>query len=209
MSAFLHIGQIIELDATGFGAGALLRDGDRGTVLTGAIINGFGNWEHKILWHRTGKETTMVQERLRLFEDPMDRPGRDKDAFTTVQALSVVLKEEQPHALSEVLREMERARMTAEDWRGAMVSPYGNDSDTRDPHYRNLSWREFGQEKNEMCDHLCNVIDGAEDILSEGRRQIRMAWNDPRADSRAPLTAAYNAMCEAEETLRDNDSDSE
>ena len=209
MSARFRIGQIIELDAMGFGAGALLRDGDRGTVLTEAMMNSFGNLEHKILWHRIGKETTMVQERLRLFEDPMDRPGRDQDAFTTVQALSVVLREEQPHALSEVLREMERARMTAEDWRGALESPYGNHSDTRNPDYRHLTWREFGQERNEMCDHLATINNDAEEILVRARRQIRMGWNDPNCGLQ-PLTAAYNNMCDVEHILRDDsDSDSE
>ena len=209
MSARFRIGQIIELDAMGFGAGALLRDGDRGTVLTEAMMNSFGNLEHKILWHRIGKETTMVQERLRLFEDPMDRPGRDKDAFTTMQALSVILREEQPHALSEVLREMERARMTAEDWRGKLESPYGNNSNTRDPHYRHLTWREFGEERNEMCDTLSTINDEAQSILEEARMRIRMVWDDPGADRRAPLTAAYNAMCDAEHILRDSDSDSD
>ena len=41
-------------------------------------------------------------------------------SFSTMQALQIVLKEEQSHAMTEVLREMERARMTAEDRRGAL-----------------------------------------------------------------------------------------
>ncbi len=47
----------------------------------------------------------------------------------------------------------------------------------------------------------------AEDTLSEARRDIRSALQDPKTDYRAALTAAYNAMCDAERQLRDNDSE--
>ena len=46
-------------------------------------------------------------------------------AVETMQALRAVLQEEETHAMEEVRRELERARMTAEDLRGAAFSPYG------------------------------------------------------------------------------------
>ena len=131
--------------------------------------------------------------------------GGETDAFLTTEALRVVLQEEQPAALSEVLREMERARMMAEDWRGAMESPYGNRVDTRDPNHRMLSWREIGQERNETCDYLATVNAEAREALVEARGEIRVALDDPGSDRRAALTAAYNAMREAETTLNDDE----
>ena len=142
--------------------------------------------------------------------------GGETDAFLTMEALRVVLQEEQPAALSEALRDMERARMMAEDWRGAMESPYGNNPDTRDPNYRRLSWREFGQMRNEVCDQLATVIAEAREVnaeareaLVEARGEIRVALDDPGSDRRArtvALTVAYNAMVDAERTLSDDES---
>ena len=125
--------------------------------------------------------------------------------FLNMEALRVVLQEEQPAALSEALRDMERARMMAEDWRGAMESPYGNRVDTRDPNHRMLSWREIGQERNETCDYLATVNAEARDALVEARGEIRVALDDPGSDRRAALTTAYNAMREAERTLLSDD----
>ena len=42
-------------------------------------------------------------------------------SFATAEALRIVLREEQPAAMAEVLLDMERARMTAEDYRGAIL----------------------------------------------------------------------------------------
>ncbi len=136
--------------------------------------------------------------------------------FLNMEALRVVLQEEQPAALSEALRDMERARMMAEDWRGAMESPYGNNSDTRDPNYRRLSWREFGQERNEMCDQLATVNAEAGEALVEARREIRVALDDPGSDCweirrarTAALIAAYNAIFDTERILLDESSSDE
>ena len=110
--------------------------------------------------------------------------------------------------LEDTTLEMERARMAAEDWCGKMVSPYGTNHHTRDPRRRCLSWREFGEDRNEMCLHLVyEVMEPAQDTLSQARRNIRMAWQDPNTDYPTALKTAYNAMCDAERQLRDNDSD--
>ncbi len=136
-----------------------------------------------------------------------------RDAVASqIAALNVAYNRFQEHEaralkrkLAETTLEMERARMSAEDARGAMVSPYCNNYHTTDPRYRHLSWREFGTERNDMCDHLVhNVTHPAEEILQGARKKIRMVWRDPASSREAALTAAYNAMCDAEKCLRDN-----
>ena len=47
----------------------------------------------------------------------------------TTAALRVVLAEEEPRAMTEVLRDLERARMTAEDYRGAVLELLQSDDE--------------------------------------------------------------------------------
>ena len=95
--------------------------------------------------------------------------------------------------------------MSAEDSRSAMASACSSNYHTKDLRYRRICWREFGTERNEMCDHLVYNIKGpAKEILQETREEIRMVWRDPANSREAALTAAYNAMCDAEKHLRDN-----
>jgi len=101
-----------------------------------------------VRWHKTGRATEMVEDRLKIYTNPADAPGRSHGSFSTMQALQIVLKEEQPHAMTEVLREMERARMTAEDLRGKTLSHYTGDSRTRF-----LTWRECAQGAVEPMDN--------------------------------------------------------
>ena len=138
-----------------------------------------------------------------------------EDPALQIAALTTVYEKLQDPAMQNLKRkledttlEMERAQMTAEDWRRKMVSPYGTNHHTRDPRHRFLSWREFGQERDDMCNHLVyEVMEPAQDTLLQARRSIRTAWQDPNTDYRKTLTAAHNAMCDAERQLRDNDSD--
>ena len=51
------------------------------------------------------------------------RPGVASGSFATMQALRVVLQEGESHAMEEVRLDLERARMTAEDLRGAAFLP--------------------------------------------------------------------------------------
>jgi len=61
-------------------------------------------------------------------------------AFRTVEALRVVLSEARDHAMEEVVRDMERARMTAEDYaQGNARAPDGGawrDTERRMKYYR-------------------------------------------------------------------------
>ena len=58
----------------------------------------------------------MEASRLRVYVGPMDAPGRAKGSFETMEALRAVLKEGKSHMMEEVRRELERARMKAEDY---------------------------------------------------------------------------------------------
>ena len=123
------IGQTVEvsdpngLDGCGYGGYMYL---DRGTV-----INTFGYALVKIKMHKTRLHYTNTlyayADCLRLYVNPLDVPGRNKRSYETMQALSIVLQEETPHAMQDVCRELERARMTAEDYSegNSRMSPDG------------------------------------------------------------------------------------
>ena len=102
--------------------------------------------------------------------------------------------------------------MTAEDlpWRlrDAMRSPYTTNG--MPPHTRTLSWREFGIERNDRCDHVTfNVIEPAKELLQDARREIVTALSAPSLDSKAAMSAAHNAMLAVERRLEDDSDASE
>ena len=111
--------------------------------------------------------------------------------------------------LEDTTLEMERARMEREDLRAASFSPYGTNYTPGvrvrdDPNWRYQTWREFGQERDDMCNHLVyEVMEPAQDTLLQALRNVETAWQDPNTYYRNALIAAYNAMCNAERQLRD------
>ena len=118
------IGQTVEvsdpngLDGFEYGGYMYL---DRGTV-----IHTIGKSLVKLNMHKTRLHYSNTlyawADCLRLYV-PLDAPGRNKRSYETMQALNIVLLEETPPAMKEVIRELEhtrrdveRARMTAEDY---------------------------------------------------------------------------------------------
>jgi hypothetical protein len=104
------------------------------------------------------------------------------DAFAAVEALRIVLREEQPAAMADVLLDMERACMTAEDYRGAVLSPYltGCHPDA----LRLRTWKEFGKERNQRCDHITfNVIEPATQALDQMCSDLRTKLTAPGSTS--------------------------
>ena len=136
-------------------------------------------------------------------------------ALSNLNALSVAMHAEQDVAvralklqLEEKQLALERARMSAEDARAAMASPYSTND--LPPHRRTLSWREFGIERNDRCDHVTfNVIEPAKELLHDARNELRTALSAPILDSKAAMSAAHNAMLAAECCLEDNSDASE
>ena len=135
-------------------------------------------------------------------------------AFRTVEALRVVLSEARDPAMEEVVRNLERARMTAEDLRGAAFSTYGTSEYyryTKDPRYRLLTWREFGIERNEMTATLGDRMGRAEDLMEDARAGALRAVdsNGSREDFRVALIRTNNLLVVAVRELNDEDSESE
>ena len=131
-------------------------------------------------------------------------------ALSNLNALSVAMRAEQDVAvralklqLEEKQLALERARMSTEDARAAMASPYSFEGVS-------LSWREFGMERNARCDHATfNVIEPAKALLHDARNELRTALSAPILDSKAVMSAAHNAMHAAECCLEDNSDASE
>ena len=118
--------------------------------------------------------------------------------LSNLNALSAAMNAEQDvavRALKAQLEEkqlaLERARMSAEDARAAMVSPDGD-----------LSWREFGSLERIRLNML--GIDPAIEILQGARHELLVALSDPSRDSTAAMIASHNAMLAAECRLQAN-----
>ena len=132
-------------------------------------------------------------------------------ALSNLNALSVAMRAEQDVAVRALKLQLEkkqlaleRARMSTEDARAAMASPYSFNG------MASLSWREFGIERNARCDHVTfNVIEPAKELLHDARNELRTALSAPILDSKAAMSAAHNAMLAAECFLEDNSDASE
>ena len=109
-------------------------------------------------------------------------------AFATVEALRIVLREEQPPAMAEVLRDMERARMTAEDCRGAMDS-----------------WKEFGKARDQRCNYVTsNVIEPAREALYQVCRDMQTKL-EARGSPYEALVTAHNDIYRIQSILREDE----
>ena len=99
----------------------------------------------------------------------------------------------------------ENARLQAkvQQLQAAAVSPYGNHSNPQDPRYRLLTWKEFGEERNEKTSQLGESIAEAVDILQSARRDTQRLNGTPTYTR--PLEEAHNAMCDAEALLEELD----
>ena len=121
-------------------------------------------------------------------------------------AMQVVVQEHAPAELRAQLeqqrQENERLRMRVEDLRQAQFS-HIPDIFSRS---RWLTWRELSQMEHQQIVYLNReVIAPALDTLEEARRDIRMLSGTPAYTP--DLVQAYNAMCDAEQRLRNEDSE--
>ena len=94
------IGQIVELlDARWLRTP--LQNGDRGTI-TGLVPP-----RVTVLWDRIDRETFMTENRLRIY---VPRVTQRVSSVNVLLALQTVLREEQPHAITELRRDLAEAR---------------------------------------------------------------------------------------------------
>ena len=129
-----------------------------------------------------------------------------------MQALRVVLQEEECRAMEVVRRDLERARMTAEDLRGAAFSPYGTNVHTKDPRHRLLTWREFANDRHEMTSEMGERMSRAEDLIEEARADALRAADSTSANRsalRVALISTNNLLVDAVRALHDEDSENE
>ena len=117
-------------------------------------------------------------------------------SLSNLAALSTAMNAEQDvavRALKAQLEEkqlaLERARMSAEDARSAMVSPDGK-----------TDWRQHCSLQRMILN--MHSIDPAIDHLQEARHELLMALSDPGRDNIAAMTAAHTAMLNAESRLQ-------
>ena len=156
-----------------------------------------------VLWHHTGITTGYYSDLLVLYVNPLDAPGRSSGAHRTWSALKVVMNAEQPHAMEEMQRDLERARMEREDLRTATFSPFG--PITTPNGRRMLTWREYGIARNETTEEYLAQIVEATDILRDARRDA-LVTDNPNAH-RPALKAARNRIIDALEVLEGSDAD--
>ena len=128
----------------------------------------------------------------------------------TVRALTAVIQHELPPAMVEmrmelerVRREVERARMVAEDIRTASISPYGL-FQPGDPRYRRQTWREFAEGRVERCEELRDKIDTATDTLRRGRGDMLLLSPEPPLNWGPAFLCAHNSMVVARHQLGDS-----
>ena len=103
------------------------------------------------------------------------------------------------------MREVERARMGAEDVRAAAIaaaaSPYSRPDGVRHhnilgwvPRHRALTWRELAARRSYMCEELVGGIEEVTDALEHARANARDAFRDPSANHHAELRIASLRM---------------
>ena len=116
-------------------------------------------------------------------------------SLSNLNALSAAMNAEQDVAvralkaqLAEQQLALERARMSAEDARSAMVSPDGK-----------TDWRQHCSFERMILN--MHSIDPAIDHLQEARQEILVALNDPGREW-AAVSASFRAMIRAESCLR-------
>ena len=71
-----NVGQVVKLDASGFGTGSQLQHGDLGTILSQGVVNEFEHIAYRIKWHRAEISASMVEERLEFYAHAVDRDTR-------------------------------------------------------------------------------------------------------------------------------------
>ena len=89
---------------------------------------------------------------------------------TTVAALQTALTHYQPDALRQALRDLEHARMQAEDLRSAALTPHlrnvwSTEGRLRHLGFRYATWREYASEQRKLSATISEMIGNAADDL--------------------------------------------
>ena len=128
----------------------------------------------------------------------------------TCQAMQQILQLHLPGNLAADNRHLraENARLEAHNARlqadvrqlqAAVTSPYGNHFHTQDPRHRLVTWREFGEERDEVALKLVAKIEPAMNILRNALRDTCTLVRTPAWTSE--LARVHNAVCDAVQVL--------
>jgi len=147
------VGQVVQLDASSStqqiggrirNAGALATVVELGEPFIETSVP--GPWDtYAVMWHTDQVISELVEWELTLYVDPANQPGRTDGAFRTMEALRLVVDVEQPHAMIDIIRELDRARMYAEDCRSGNGPAYVSDGIP-------ISWRTYAQQMRRRLD---------------------------------------------------------
>ncbi len=163
-----------------------------------------------------------ARSRQRVYSQP-SVPQVMISSFQTTEALRAVLSAERDPAMSEVLLDMERARMTAEDLRGAAFVQSSHRG------RRSQTWRDLADEESSRSFRMLTQMARAETVIETVRtglwRALRLAETtelvpsnafdlEPRTVARVPrggvhdtLFGAGNFLTVALNVLREEDSE--
>ena len=94
-----------------------LRNGDRGTITARSTWQNYAP-RVTVLWHRLDRETRMTDDRLRVYVPRVS-------SVNVLLALQTVLREEQPHAVTELRGYLAEARGTIHELRGNLAEARG------------------------------------------------------------------------------------
>ena len=119
-------------------------------------------------------------------------------------ALRIVLREEVPSEIQALRSDVEALRARVRALEKAKLSRYpANGISPGQPGYRMLTWEEFGEQRNNMCDHLVsNVIGPAQQQAWLALRQIRIQEAETNVVCKA---AIYNPLMKCRDLLDDGE----
>ena len=163
------VGQVVQLDADAStqqiggrvrNAGALATVVELREPFTETSVP--GPWgSYAVMWHTDQVISELVEWELAAHVDPANQPGRTNGAFRTMEALRLVVEVEQPHAMIDIIRELDRARMYAEDCRSGNGPAYVSDGIP-------ISWRTYAQQMRRRLDAADVLLFDARNALGDG-----------------------------------------
>jgi hypothetical protein len=94
----------------------------------------------------------------------------------TLEALCTVTQHEQEAQVSDLKRQVISLKRELLAARRDNTSSYGTHFHSTDPRFRLLTWREFGEERNEKVDELLDMIRVADYRVTRAHELLEQAW---------------------------------
>jgi len=148
-------------------ASSPLQYGDRFTVMEIDEQAGMGDGPVLVLLsHKCGRSFRLAPQYLSHVTYGPEPAGAPRGSFTMLRALSDVLQHEMPSAMQDVILDLERARMTAEDFR------QGNGPAVEIGCSRHKRWASHRQWADEAFVRLADAEEALSNIRAETRSGV-------------------------------------